>query len=75
MIPLGDDFRYNKPEEFDWQYKNYKMIMDYVNNKPELYANVRKNSKYWFNISETCNTIECRFEPATDIIMHVVLKK
>ena len=31
LAPLGDDFRYNKADEFDQQYRNYMQLMQYIN--------------------------------------------
>lgn len=31
LVPLGDDFRYNNPEEFDQQYTNYMQLMQFIN--------------------------------------------
>jgi alpha-mannosidase len=31
LVPLGDDFRYNTPTEFDQQYHNYMQIMQFIN--------------------------------------------
>lgn len=38
LIPLGDDFRYNRDPEMGQQYTNYKKLMDYVNGHPEKFA-------------------------------------
>jgi alpha-mannosidase len=40
LVPLGDDFRYEKSVEFDQQYNNYIQIMDFIN-KGDYNAEVR----------------------------------
>uniref|UniRef100_A0A6B2E8D7 Alpha-mannosidase n=1 Tax=Phlebotomus kandelakii TaxID=1109342 RepID=A0A6B2E8D7_9DIPT len=39
LIPIGDDFRYNKEREFEQQYVNYKKLVDYINAHKERYGN------------------------------------
>ncbi|CAG5125008.1 unnamed protein product, partial [Candidula unifasciata] len=38
LVPLGDDFRYMQPDEFDLQFGNYEKIFRYLDTHPELGA-------------------------------------
>ncbi|PZC73618.1 hypothetical protein B5X24_HaOG209035 [Helicoverpa armigera] len=41
MFPLGDDFRYDRSNEWDNQYQNYEILIDFINNNDAWNAEVQ----------------------------------
>ncbi|PAA65469.1 hypothetical protein BOX15_Mlig012372g2, partial [Macrostomum lignano] len=41
MMPLGDDFRWDREEEWNQQYNNYKKLMDYMNSQSSMNVEIK----------------------------------
>ena len=41
LVPIGDDFRYDKATEWDLHYNNYKRLMKYINSRKDWNMNVK----------------------------------
>ena len=41
LVPLGEDFRYVTVEEAEAQFKNYQLLFDFINSKPNLNAELK----------------------------------
>ncbi|CAL1536288.1 unnamed protein product [Lymnaea stagnalis] len=41
LVPIGDDFRYDKELEWDQQYENYEKLIQFMNSKQEWNVNVQ----------------------------------
>jgi len=60
FVPLGDDFRWDSSKEWDNQYTNYQMLMEYINSHSELNAEVQ-----WGTLSDYFNQVRKESEAKT----------
>ena len=43
---LGEDFGWQRPHEWDWQYANYSRLMEYINNNKETFKDAEVRSHF-----------------------------
>ncbi|CAG5127009.1 unnamed protein product [Candidula unifasciata] len=57
LVPIGDDFRYDREVEWDQQYNNYQKLIQFMNSKPEWNIHVQWGTlKHYFqNVEDERN--------------------
>lgn len=38
LVLLGDDFRYDRRQEWEQQYNNYRQLFNYINENPKIFS-------------------------------------
>ncbi|KAL4237876.1 Alpha-mannosidase 2x [Mactra antiquata] len=51
LVPIGDDFRFDTSHEWDSHYRNYRKVMDYINNRNDWNMKIQFGTlKDYFNL-------------------------
>ncbi|GFO27929.1 alpha-mannosidase [Plakobranchus ocellatus] len=67
LVPIGDDFRYDKEVEWDRQYANYEKLMHYMNDRQDWNLDVR-----WGTLKDYFSLIDSEINKQ-DHVKHPVL--
>ncbi|KAG8182048.1 hypothetical protein JTE90_013978 [Oedothorax gibbosus] len=61
LVPLGDDFRFNVPSEWEQQYANYKKLFDYIDGRKDWHARLRFGT-----VADYFDAVHARLQNSSD---------
>ncbi|XP_022708909.1 alpha-mannosidase 2x-like isoform X1 [Varroa jacobsoni] len=74
LVLLGDDFRYDRRQEWEQQYNNYRQLFNYINENPKIFSSAHIEfgslADYWNAVhrrQKTFPTLSGDFMPYGDI--------